>query len=345
MRKAFGDYQRIARGSLGMSSLWMGADHLLYIKGNGFLLPFSEEYKRFRYSDIQGLVLAPAPGLWLGALGYLAAFAAAAGLCFSLLFFREPGDTRMLALTLALPLPVAVLLLALLIRHLILGPLCLCEVQTGVKRERLRPVNRLHRGRELLDVLGDRVRAAQSGLQSPAEMPATAPPPGREDALHIPAAAWPAFGLPLAAGALLLTLLHLPSNLVSAVALALLPCGLIALIIALAGSVRHLCPEPVRQTLWFQLATVLILGAVTAVYLIDQAISDPAVTLDFLGPIGAFADIRALGGRAFYLVFLVSGIANLAAAAAGLALCSRWLGRIRGAIPIQQGQVSDHTLS
>ena len=38
-----------------MSSLWMASDHLVYVKGSGFLMPFTEEYKRFRFDEIQCL--------------------------------------------------------------------------------------------------------------------------------------------------------------------------------------------------------------------------------------------------------------------------------------------------
>jgi hypothetical protein len=57
--KAFTDnYQRLARDLFGLSSLWLGKDHLVYVKGTGFLVPFTEEYKRFRLSEIQAVNVA-----------------------------------------------------------------------------------------------------------------------------------------------------------------------------------------------------------------------------------------------------------------------------------------------
>ena len=41
-----------------MSSLWLGEDHLGYVRGTGLMMPYSEEYKRYRYSDIQAVSIA-----------------------------------------------------------------------------------------------------------------------------------------------------------------------------------------------------------------------------------------------------------------------------------------------
>ena len=53
MKKAFGDYQRVSAN--GKGSLWVGPDHLLVIESMGFLLPFSEKYRRIDFSNIQDL--------------------------------------------------------------------------------------------------------------------------------------------------------------------------------------------------------------------------------------------------------------------------------------------------
>lgn len=339
MKKAFGEFRRIARGSLGMSSLWLGSDHLLYVKGSGFLLPFNEEYRRFRYADIHGVVLARTAGLWPGALAYLAGLAIAGGICFALLFFREPGDVGMLATALALPLPVAALMLALLTRHLVLGPRCICEIQTGLRRERLRPVNRLHRGREVVREIADRVRAAQADLA--AADPASVTVPTDPLTMGLPGLALPAFGLYLILSGSLLAGVALGQATLAAVTIVLSVAGLVLLLIAQAGSVRHLCPESVRQGLWALLASVLALATLTAVYLTDQAINDPSVTLDLMGPIGALSDIRGRGGLAFHALFLSIGAALFAAAIAGLAVTLRWRGRLTR----QQGIIADQTLS
>jgi hypothetical protein len=56
MKKSFSEYVRVARGFFGCSSFWRGNGHYLYIKGSGFLLPFSEEYFRFEFLKVQSVV-------------------------------------------------------------------------------------------------------------------------------------------------------------------------------------------------------------------------------------------------------------------------------------------------
>lgn len=329
-----------------MCSLWRGSDHLLYVKGSGFLLPFSEEYQRFRYADIRSLVMARTSGTGWGAVGYGLGFAAAAAICFAMLFFREPGDVPGLVLTLALPFPVALAMLALLVRHVILGPRCAFEVQTAVKRERLLPVGRLHQGRELLALIDGLARQAQAALET---TEADREVGGRVTvgeaalSLRIPGAALPAFLVQSFGGILLLALLHVPGLLLSFGAAAAALAGAVPLLMALAGSVRHPCPQSIRQALWVQMAAALFTAAVAGVFLVDQAISDPAVTLDMLGPFEVLAEIGSLGGFAFYLIFLGSGLATLGAGLVGIASVRRWRARLgpRGAVsprPPESGQ-------
>ena len=40
-----------------MNSVWVGEDHVVYVQGSGFLLPFTERYSRFRFRDIQCLAI------------------------------------------------------------------------------------------------------------------------------------------------------------------------------------------------------------------------------------------------------------------------------------------------
>jgi hypothetical protein len=326
MKEAFGEYERVAGGSPGMSSLWLGGDHLLYIRGSGFILPFSEEYKRFRYADIQGIVLARTAGLFWGALGYFAGFAVAAGIAFGLLFLREPGDVGLLLTTLALPLPGAVAMLALLIRHLVLGPRCVCEIQTGVKRERLAPVSRLIQGREVLERLSPRIRQAQAGLEVSAELQAPMLP---APALRVPGVALVAFVLLALVGVSFLMLYVLPpSDLMATTALLLVPIAGALLLASLAACARVPCPGSVRNAGWASLAALLALVSVAAVFYADQAIIDPALTLDFAGPMEAFAEISGRGGIGFSVVTLAAAVALLIASAIGLVVSLRWRVRL-----------------
>ena len=60
LKSFYETYRRIGRELFGMSSLWLADDHLVYVKGTGFLMPFLEEYKRFRLSDIEARLIAAA---------------------------------------------------------------------------------------------------------------------------------------------------------------------------------------------------------------------------------------------------------------------------------------------
>ena len=327
MKKAFGEYQRLAKSFLGFSSLWQGGDHLLYIKGSGFLLPFSEEYKRFRYGDIQTLVISRTAGLWLGALGYLAGLALVGTIGFSLLFSRDPDDVALLVTTLAIPLPLFILLLLLLVRHVLLGPRCRLDIQTALKTERLAAVSRLHQGKETIARLTPLIRESQEKLPTtgdPSAPAATQTRTASATPLKQPPLARPAFSLAAIFATALLLLLHFPNNAVSALFLLIGIVAAVPLQIALAGSVRHRAPETVRSALWLQLVTGGIITGLLAVFYVDQALNDPGLTLGIMGPIEAFADISLLGGVAFYLVFLVAGLAHLGAAIFGLVQVGRW---------------------
>ncbi|MCB1061697.1 MAG: hypothetical protein KDN20_02110 [Verrucomicrobiae bacterium] len=328
MKKTFGDYRRLAHSALGFSSLWMGEDHLLYVKGSGFLLPYSEEYKRFRYRDIQALTMARTSGVWLGVVGYLVALFVVASIGFGFLFAREPGDVGFLVATLIGPLPLSVLLLALMIRHWMLGPKCLFQIQTELKQESITSVNRVHRARETFAQLEEKIRAAQMDL-----VPATlgisenvlgTPRSRISQHLQIPKLTLPAFASQAALGLSLLLLLHLSSVWLSGLFFMIALLGMVPLLIVLASSVRHPTPDGIRQALWAQLVTGLILAATASIYFLDQAINDPSLTVSITGPLEAFADITAFGGFAFYLIFLSMSLAHLGIAATGLFLTNRW---------------------
>lgn len=329
MKKSFGEYQRLARSSLGFSSLWKGGDHLLYIKGSGVLLPFTEEYKRFRYGDIQTLVISPTAGLWLGVLGYLAGLLVVGGIGFGMLFSRDPDDAALLVATLTVPLPLFILLLLLLVRHLLLGPRCRLDIQTALKTERIRAVSRLHQGKEAVERLAPRILEAQqrlptSSTASSSEAPEMIASVSPAPPLTQPPLVRPAFLLASFFATALLLLLHFPDTWVSGLFLLVGIAAAVPLQIALAGSVRHRAPEAVRTALWLQLVTGGIIAGVLAVFYVDQAINDPGLTLGVMGPIEAFADISILGGPAFYLVFLIAGLAHLGVAILGLIQAGRW---------------------
>ena len=132
MKKAFDDYRLIAHGGTG--SVWEGPDHLLYIESAGFLLPFSETYKRLDYSKIQTISCGRTGQwtltlLWTGVVGLLIA----AGVIMN---YRETAALVGLGVV-----GVPVLLIFLL--NLAKGPTCVCKVQTAVQVLKLKPLTRL----------------------------------------------------------------------------------------------------------------------------------------------------------------------------------------------------------
>ncbi|MCB1230787.1 MAG: hypothetical protein KDN19_11000 [Verrucomicrobiae bacterium] len=328
MKTAFGEYRRLAKSALGFSSLWLGEDHLLYVRGSGFLLPFSEEYKRFRYRDIQSVTIAETSGLVWGAIGYLAGLLVVAGIGFAFLFNRPPDDIALLVITLLGPLPLCVLFLALLIRHLALGPRCLFELRTALKREPINAINRLGRGRETLAILGEKIRRAQEDLvpdegdraASSATPRPTAKPPG----LEIPKPTLLAFGSQVALGVAIILLLHLSGMVLAGLALVIAIFSGTPLLMSFAGSLRHPTPDSVRKLLWAQLVAEILLGTTASVFYVDQAINDPSLTVNVLGPLRAFADISALGGFVFYLLFLLVALAQIGIGISGIIRTRQW---------------------
>jgi len=167
MKRRFDSYERLARGLFGVSSVWLGPKDLLYVRGTGVLLPFSEEYLRFELERIQsaavvktrtGLVLNVVYGglaMVLGGLGGVALWqAGSAGDELAGLFY-----------VLAYPLFVlAAVALVLFLVNLVLGPTCHFQVQTATRLERLRAVRRLRAARRVLAQLIPAVLAAQGGV-------------------------------------------------------------------------------------------------------------------------------------------------------------------------------------
>lgn len=139
--------------------LYEGPDHLLLVTSTGW----SESYKRFFYRDIQALVIRRTR--WfegiaaaLGALTLLVALPA------TLAFAGNPDAGIVLFV-------IAGILLALLIGHFLLGPTCVCEIQTAVQTERLAGLRRARRARKFLRRLKPLIEAAQGPL-SPEQLSA-----------------------------------------------------------------------------------------------------------------------------------------------------------------------------
>ena len=160
---AFSDnHQRLARDLFGLSSLWLGEGHLVYVKGTGFLVPFTEEYKRFRLSEIQAVNVARTSRTGLSLL-YLFGLLLAS-LVVTLLLVLAETMRPITVVALSFCFAMGLVSLALLVRHLILGPTCVCDIQTRLSRERIRPLNRYHRTLETVNRIDRLVRESQAGV-------------------------------------------------------------------------------------------------------------------------------------------------------------------------------------
>lgn len=156
MKKAFGEYTHLAgRGGRSGGSLWQGPDHLLYIESSGFMLPFSETYKRIDFRNIQTISHAPTSrGLWITIwlivlLGLLV---------WGLIGTYDGGMPNPFLLVLT------VIVAPLLVLHLIKGQTVVCKVQTAVQVLNLKPLRRLKKARAFVEKLEVLCREHQAGL-------------------------------------------------------------------------------------------------------------------------------------------------------------------------------------
>jgi hypothetical protein len=178
MKKRFGNYRRLARGSFSCSSLWLGNGHLLYVKGNGVLVPLTEEYLRFELRRIHGIALIRTQtgtvknivcGLMVAAFG-IATVASA----WNWSRGASPGVWAFFTLCFAL---MATGWTVGLVINWLRGPTCLVTVQTPVRCERLRPLRRLRIAERVLAELGPAIDQAQQSEGPAAAAPQPAPSP------------------------------------------------------------------------------------------------------------------------------------------------------------------------
>ncbi len=325
VKTEFDEYQRIGKGFLGKSSLWMGQDHLLYVKGAGLGLPFREEYRRFRYQDIQAFATLRTSGMWgLGTVFFIGLLINIA-IAYGILAVRDPDSNFGLIWTLILPLPLGLLSLILLVRNFLLGPRCICNLQTALKTERLEPLSRLRGAEQALNQLGARIHEHQSNLTRlggsvvPDEV-SLAP-------MSVPNSALIAFVVSLLGGILTVVASHLDNVPIVVAMVALLLGSVITVLTGLSATLRRPCPELTRSCLWTALGTALAFAVTAPIYFGVVAFDDPAYTLDAAGPFQAFADLSSEGELIFYLVFVVIGAVLTVSSLVGLIASLKWRNR------------------
>ncbi len=136
--------------------LWLGVDHLLLILNRGY----SEEYRRFYYTDIQAIQIRQTmTGTVLNwVLGIVSVLSLLAVLgtkrsrwdTFDMIFWGILGG----------------IMLFVFLVNLIKGPTCICHLRTAVQTEMLPPLHRIRVAKKALAQLRSAVEAAQGVLST-----------------------------------------------------------------------------------------------------------------------------------------------------------------------------------
>jgi hypothetical protein len=332
--KSFAEtYRRIGRDLLGMSSLWLAEDHLVYVKGTGFLMPLMEEYKRFRLTDIQAISIARTSRFGKGFL-YLASLLLCSGIIAIIFAVSETvSPAAIVAISILVLLGLAAL--ALLVRHLILGPTCVCDIQTSLSRERLRPLTRYHHSLQTISTIERLVRESQAGLDRLAaeeeggDVAVTRQADTfRGDTFQVPRLVPPAFGLFLILGLGGMAALHLESSLVTGGVLLLILMGSLMLTMTLVAVVRKATPNSVRLVLWITMGIHFVVVGAGAVYFLIAATNEPAYTVGITGPLEAFTAIATTGGPVFYGLFTVLFLGFFSCGLWGILESGKWRRRL-----------------
>ena len=149
-RKLPGRLPTLRFGTYGRKSLYLGDNELLEVEAVFFV----ENYKRFAYPDIQSLLLRQTArgSIWSIVLAVLA-------VSFSVLAWGMSNEAARWTFT-----GVAGFFVLILLINLLRGATCVCRLQTAIGSHPLRTLNRVRPSRKVLDLLRERIVAAQGTL-------------------------------------------------------------------------------------------------------------------------------------------------------------------------------------
>jgi hypothetical protein len=156
-------YRRLSgktSGFLSYSRLWLGPDHLLFVRTTFF----SEEYKRFYFRDIQAVVMRRTERREI-----LNAVLACTTISFGVLAVFTNSGWQAFWVMMA-----GILFFALLVSWL-RGPTCVFHLRTAVQTEELSPLKRVRAARKVIERLRPNIEQAQGPLAP--ELLAPKPPP------------------------------------------------------------------------------------------------------------------------------------------------------------------------
>ena len=136
--------------SLSRCSLYLGDDHILAVDHNGF----SEDYKRFYFSDIQGIITRRTRrrDSWSIVLGLMIACSLTGAL------FLEVESVRILSWILSGTF------LVFLVVNFFRGPTCICHILTAVQEDQLPSLNRLRVALRVIGTLRVAIERTQGTL-------------------------------------------------------------------------------------------------------------------------------------------------------------------------------------
>lgn len=156
-------YTLLRKDDTSASSLWLGEDHLLLVACSSPYFPIKETFRRFRYADIQAIVLRPTSRHRM-----INGLAVCLAVLFGLIVLTlESGGSEAAILGSVMVLPWIVMLAW----NLAKGPSCALILQTAVQEVEVPTFRRRKVALRALETLRARVSAVQGEMPGPPPVP------------------------------------------------------------------------------------------------------------------------------------------------------------------------------
>jgi hypothetical protein len=313
-------------GLISRCTLYLGKDHILSVENQGF----SEDYKRFYFSDIQAIMTRktrrwPAWNIGLTCVIVLAGLLLPHTRSAGMFFWALCG--------------VCVLFLLVNVAR---GPTCICHIMTAVQEDQLPSLNRVRVARKVIGTLKTAIENVQ-GTLSPEQIHASqtevlpdSTSPARDLRRHRSnerqvrhydgAAHMIAFGLMMADGILtgVLFLYHTVAISAASSVLSLIYCGCI--IMALAKQYESDIPRAVRGVAWASLGFICISFVLSYIIMITSLMHKPKQQWGVVDQWAMYRAMFALSPKdsPFVMaVYIFAAACSLALGALGLILVKK----------------------
>lgn len=145
----------VTHRNFGKHTLWQGKDHLLLMYSNGM----SEDYKRFYYKDILGIVITKTRKAAVAFSIILSLFLITSFFSWKIWSHDQEPASAFLG-------TIAFVFLAFLLSLIIKGPSCECRIITAVQNENLKAVTLIRQAKKLMAILKPIILEAQ-GAKAP----------------------------------------------------------------------------------------------------------------------------------------------------------------------------------